>query len=62
MQWNLANFLPGAVKEQFAATIAGYLSAAYMEPERLPSLIRGEISQKLFQSVIFYTTIYIKMF
>ncbi|KAJ0173535.1 hypothetical protein K1T71_010684 [Dendrolimus kikuchii] len=49
MQWNLANFLPGAVREQFASAVAGFLSAAYAEPERLPSLIRGEISQKLFQ-------------
>ncbi|XP_028166881.1 DNA polymerase epsilon catalytic subunit A-like [Ostrinia furnacalis] len=49
MQWNLAQFLPAAVREQFTAAIAGFLSAAYSEPARLPALLQGEIAQKLFQ-------------
>ncbi|XP_026333322.1 DNA polymerase epsilon catalytic subunit A [Hyposmocoma kahamanoa] len=49
MQWNLANFLPVQVREMFATTIAGFLSAAYAEPQELSNLLRGEISQKLFK-------------
>ncbi|PZC77848.1 hypothetical protein B5X24_HaOG202959 [Helicoverpa armigera] len=49
MQWNLANFLPAPVREPFTAAVAGFLSAAYSQPKELPNLIRGEISQKLFQ-------------
>lgn len=49
MQWNLSNFLPASVREPFAAAVAGFLSAAYKQPKELPALIRGEISQKLFQ-------------
>ncbi|XP_075982570.1 DNA polymerase epsilon catalytic subunit 1 [Anticarsia gemmatalis] len=49
MHWNLSNFLPTAVREPFAAAVAGFLSAAYTQPKELPSLIQGEISQKLFQ-------------
>ncbi|CAH2045106.1 unnamed protein product, partial [Iphiclides podalirius] len=49
MQWNLAQFLPRAVRDQFSAAVAGFLSAAYSEPDRLPALVAGEISQKLFQ-------------
>ncbi|XP_068619039.1 DNA polymerase epsilon catalytic subunit 1 [Battus philenor] len=49
MQWNLAQFLPRAVREQFAAAVAGFVSAACTAPETLPALVAGEISQKLFQ-------------
>ncbi|KAH9641118.1 hypothetical protein HF086_000766 [Spodoptera exigua] len=49
MHWNLANFLPTPVREPFAAAVAGFLSAAYSQPKELPALLRGEISQKLFQ-------------
>ncbi|XP_022817983.1 DNA polymerase epsilon catalytic subunit A [Spodoptera litura] len=49
MHWNLANFLPAPVREPFAAAVAGFLSAAYSQPKELPALLRGEISQKLFQ-------------
>ncbi|XP_045777091.1 DNA polymerase epsilon catalytic subunit 1 isoform X2 [Maniola jurtina] len=49
MHWNIANFMPGAVREAFYAGVAGFLSAAQAEPERLRSLLAGEISQKLFQ-------------
>ncbi|XP_026760531.2 DNA polymerase epsilon catalytic subunit 1 [Galleria mellonella] len=49
MQWNLANFLPASVREQFAAAVAGFLSAAYSQSDQLAALLRGEISQKLFQ-------------
>lgn len=51
MQWNLSNFLPASVREPFAAAVAGFLSAAYKQPNELPALMRGEISQKLFQYV-----------
>lgn len=51
MHWNLANFLPAPVREPFAAAVAGFLSAAYSQPKELPALLRGEISQKLFQYV-----------
>lgn len=49
MHWNLSNFLPVPVRESFAAAVAGFLSAAYTQPEDLPTLLRGEISQKMFQ-------------
>ncbi|XP_013170989.1 PREDICTED: DNA polymerase epsilon catalytic subunit A [Papilio xuthus] len=49
MQWNLAEFLPHAVREQFTGAVAGFLSAAYSAPDKLPALVAGEISQKLFR-------------
>ncbi|XP_049878007.1 DNA polymerase epsilon catalytic subunit 1 [Pectinophora gossypiella] len=49
MQWNLCSFLPAGVREYFTAAVAGFLSAAHAEPHNLPTLLRGEISQKLFR-------------
>ncbi|CAH2983486.1 unnamed protein product [Chilo suppressalis] len=49
MHWNLAHFLPAAVREQFTAAVAGFLSAACSQPDQLRSILSGEISQKLFQ-------------
>ncbi|XP_045485974.1 DNA polymerase epsilon catalytic subunit 1 [Pieris rapae] len=49
MQWNLAKFLPNGVREHFCTAIAGFLSAAYEEPDNLAMLLATEMSQKLFQ-------------
>ncbi|CAK1550449.1 unnamed protein product [Leptosia nina] len=49
MQWNLSNFLPGAVREYFCAAIAGFVSAAHTQADQLETLLATEMSQKLFQ-------------
>ncbi|KAL4706978.1 hypothetical protein ACJJTC_019516 [Scirpophaga incertulas] len=49
MHWNLSRFLPAAVREQFGAAVAGLLSAAHKHRERLPAILAGEMTQKLFQ-------------
>ncbi|XP_060805157.1 DNA polymerase epsilon catalytic subunit 1 [Amyelois transitella] len=51
MQWNLAEFLPVYVREPLLSCIAGLLSAAHAQPDKLPALLSGEISQKLFRIV-----------
>lgn len=49
MNWNLMEYLPDIVRDQFASSVAEFISVAHTQPEDIESLIRGEISQKLFQ-------------
>lgn len=49
MNWNLMEYLVEAVRDPFAAAVAGFISAAHTQHHQLPGLLRGEMSQKLFQ-------------
>lgn len=49
MNWNLMEYLVEAVRDPFAAAVAGFISAAHTQHRQLPGLLRGEMSQKLFQ-------------
>ncbi|XP_041968884.1 DNA polymerase epsilon catalytic subunit 1 isoform X2 [Aricia agestis] len=49
MHWNIANFLPAAVREYLLGAVGGYISAAAAHRDALPALLTGEMAQKLFQ-------------
>lgn len=49
MEWNLCQFLPGAVRDAFTSAVAGFVAAAHAQPQELRALLRGDMAQKLFQ-------------
>lgn len=59
MNWNLMEYLPTPVRDQFTGAVAGFISTCYTQSDEIWSLLRGEISQKLFELVLIYICTFI---
>lgn len=46
-------YLPDMVRDHFASSVAEFISIAHTQSEDIEALMRGDMSQKLFQSLFF---------